>query len=553
MAAYWRKRMQGALPALAALLFSQMALAAMSPVPGDPVMTSSGRLSGTVLPSGVRAYLGVPYAKPPLGELRWAAPQLMHWEGIWNADRLGPECIQVLRPHDINHYFGEEPSSEDCLYLNVWVPPDAKPAAKLPVIAFIYGGGGTVGSSGMPVYSGESIAKRGAIFVNFNYRIGILGFLAHPELTREQGGHSGNYGYLDQNAVLHWIRDNIAAFGGDPSKVILTGQSFGAGSVAAQLFSPLSKGLFRGAAMWSACNFTSTAVPLATAEAVGREVETRLGVGGLGALRNLPADRILAVQEEHQLGANVRGVRLPPTLDGLFWTQSKQATLESHEFNDVPIIAGSNGDDLDAARSPLTAATSVAEFQATATTMYGTQAAEFLRLFPVRSDAEVAAVAHEAARENGFLADSRKCASLQAKYNHSAAYVEIFTHKHPYEPGVVIADQNPATVGAYHTADVPYWFGTLDAFNSRRATRHWTALDRNLSDAMAGALIAFAATGNPGTAALPWPNWSPARPAFMAFGDSIIVDTMHARRMDWLAAHPAAEVERSGNPRPTRD
>ena len=405
----------------------------------------------------------------------------------------------------------------------------------------------------MPVYSGEPMAEHGAIFVNFNYRVGILGFLAHPELTREQGGHSGNYGYLDQNAALHWIQDNIAAFGGDPGKVILTGQSFGAGSVAAQLFSPLSKGLFRGAAMWSACNFTSTAVPLATAEAVGEEVQTRLGVGGLTGLRNVPADRILAVQEEHQLGANVRGVRLPPTVDGLFWTQGKLAALAAHEFNDVPVMAGSNGDDLDASRSPLTMATSPAEFRATAEKMYGAQAPEFLRLFPVRDDAEVAAIAHEAARENGFLEDSRNCASLQAKYNRSPAYVEIFAHKHPYEPGVVIADQNPQTVGAYHTADVPYWFGTLDAFNSRRATRRWTSLDRSLSNDMAAALIAFAETGSPGTARMPWPQWTPKKPAFMVFGDTVTVELMHTQRMDWLAAHPAADVERGGNSRATRD
>jgi para-nitrobenzyl esterase len=555
----WRKTVRAALPTLAALILCQMvsvgmvATAAMAPVPGDPVTTRNGKISGTLLPSGVRAYLGVPYAKPPLGDLRWAAPQPIHWDGIWNADRFGPECIQVLRPHDINHYFGEEATSEDCLYLNVWVPPGTVPSAKLPVIAFIYGGGGTVGSSGMPVYSGEPMAERGAIFVNFNYRIGILGFLAHPELTREQGGHSGNYGYLDQNAALHWIQDNIAAFGGDPSKVILTGQSFGAGSVAAQLFSPLSRGLFRGAAMWSACNFTSAAVPLATAEAVGEEVQKRLGVDSLSRLRNVPADRILAVQEEHQLGANVRGVRLPATVDGLFWTQGKQATLEAHEFNDVPLVAGSNGDDLDASRSPLTMATSLAELQATAEKMYGTQAPEFLRLFPVRSDAEVAAVAHEAALENGFLEDSRNCASLQAKYNRSAAYVEIFAHKHPYEPGVVIADQNPLTVGAYHTADVPYWFGTLDAFNLRRTTRRWTASDRSLSNDMSAALIAFAQTGSPSTAAIPWPQWTPKRPAFLVIGDTVTVNTMHVQRMDWLAAHPAAEVERGGSPRPTRD
>ena len=191
---------------------------AMIPLSGDPLTITSGKVSGTRLSSGVKAYLGIPFAKPPTGELRWKSPQPVSWDGIWNADRKGPECIQVLRAHDINHYFGEEPTSEDCLYLNLWAPAEAKASDGRPVIVFIYGGGGTLGSSGMANYGGENMAKRGAIFVNFNYRVGMLGYMAHPELTQEQGGHSGNYGYLDQNAVLKWLRDNIAKFGGDPEQ-----------------------------------------------------------------------------------------------------------------------------------------------------------------------------------------------------------------------------------------------------------------------------------------------------------------------------------------------
>jgi hypothetical protein len=198
----------------AGLVAAGGALAApMVAIKGDPVATASGQVAGTQLASGVKAYLGVPYAKPPTQDLRWKPPQPVRWDGVWNADRKGAECIQVLRPHDINHYFGEEATSEDCLYLNVWTPADAKPGDKLPVVVFIYGGGGTIGSSGMANYDGENFAKRGAIFVNLNYRVGVLGFLAHPELTQEQGGHSGNYGYLDQNAALKWIQANIGQFG----------------------------------------------------------------------------------------------------------------------------------------------------------------------------------------------------------------------------------------------------------------------------------------------------------------------------------------------------
>jgi para-nitrobenzyl esterase len=537
----------------ALLLYGANSPGSMVPITGDPITTHSGKISGTRLSSGVHAYLGIPYAQAPVGELRWAPPKPIRWEGVWNADRTGPECIQVLRPHDINHYFGEEPTSEDCLYLNIWVPPKSSAYGKLPVVVFIYGGGGTVGSSGMAVYSGESVAKHGAIFVSFNYRVGILGFLAHPELTREQGGHSGNYGYLDQNAALRWVHDNIEALGGDPARVLITGQSFGAGSVAAQLFSPLSRGLFRAAAMWSACNFASAAVALSEAEKVGTEVQRRLNVSGLSELRNIPADRILALQEEHQLGANVQGVRLPPTLDGLFWTEDKARILASHQFNDVPIMAGSNGDDLDSNWSPLTKATTVAGFQEAANNLYGADAGEFLNLFPVRNDADVPRIAHLAARESGFLGQSRNCAELQAKYNHSASYIEVFAHKHSYAAGVKIADQNPVAIGAYHTADVPFWFGTLEAFNQLRTTRQWTAQERELSDSMMRTLITFANTGNPATSELLWPAYSPHQEEFVLITDRLVTESLDPRRMDWLRAHPLPVGERTIPARSTRD
>ena len=223
-----------------------------TPVPGDPVSIDSGAVSGKVLPSNVKAYFGIPFAAPPLGDLRWRAPQQVEaWKGVYHADRLASECIQVLRRHNLNHYFGEEATSENCLYLNIWASADAKPGAKLPVVVWIYGGGFTLGSSGMAMYDGENVAKRGTIFVSFNYRVGILGNLAHPELTAESQNHaSGNYGLMDQVAALQWVKRNIAQFGGDPDNVTITGQSAGAMSVSALEASPLAKGLFnRGFAM----------------------------------------------------------------------------------------------------------------------------------------------------------------------------------------------------------------------------------------------------------------------------------------------------------------
>lgn len=505
-----------------------------------PVETSTGKVEGIELATGVRAWLGIRYAAPPVQQLRWKPPQQVKWDGVSVADRKGAECIQVLRPHDINHYFGEETSGEDCLYLNIWAPATATADAHLPVIVFIYGGGGTIGSSGSPLYAGEAVARHGAVFVNFNYRVGALGFMAHPQLTQEQGGHSGNYGYLDQNAALRWIHANIAAFGGDPSKLIITGQSFGAGSVAAHLFSPLSKGLFAGAAMWSACRFTGATPDLATAEQAGLELQKRLRVNSLEEMRNVPADRILALQSETQVGVSVRGIRTPPLIDGYFTVADRKTLLERKELSDVPIIASSNGDDLDANQSPLTRATTVAEFQSIAHQLYGANADQFLRLFPVRSDADVYAAAHAAARENGMLESSRTCAQLQSDVDESPVYVGLFVHKHPYVPGVRIADQNPATIGAYHTADVPYWFGTLDAFNLIRPTRAWTDADRKLSDTMLRSLITFADTGTPRLGDAAWPAWSKATEQYVVFGDAPKAEKLQARRMDWLASHPLA-------------
>jgi len=545
----------------AAFLLSTATLATAAPmiaIPGDPVATASGKVAGTKLESGVKAYLGIPYAKPPTQDLRWRAPQPTSWKGVWNADRKGTECVQVLRPHDINHYFGEEPSGEDCLNLNIWAPATAKKGDKRPVIVFIYGGGGTIGSAGMANYDGDKIARRGAIFVNLNYRVGLLGYMAHPELTKEQGGHSGNYGYLDQNAALKWIHANIAAFGGDPNKVVISGQSFGAGSVAAQVTSPLSKGLFRGAVMMSACNLGGSGMiggvePLSVGEAAGLELQKRLGSANLAAMRNVPADRILAAQSENQVGANVQGVRAPSIVDGLFWHGTKEEALASHQASDVPIIASSNGDDIDAGQSPLTKTHTVAEYQAAARQMYGAAADEFLKLFPVNSDADVQPMAHAAAMENGMLKSSRTCGEMQAKFGKSATYIDTFTHKHPYAPGLKLPDQDVATVGAYHTADVPYWFDTLDNYNRFRTTRVPTAWDRKLTDQMAGALIALANTGSPSTKAMPWPAWTAASPQYLVLGDTVTAQKMNTARMDWLAAHPAAQAGRPQNRPAPRD
>ena len=524
-----------------------------TPVPGDPVSIDSGAVSGKVLPSGVKAYLGIPFAAPPVGNLRWREPQpVTPWKGVYHADRKMPECMQVMRPHNINHYFGEEPTSENCLYMNIWTPPTAKSGARLPVVVFIYGGGGTIGSSGMANYDGEQVAKRGAVFVNFNYRVGILGFLVHPELTKEQGGHSGNYAYLDQNAALKWINRNIARFGGDPAKVVISGQSAGAGSVTQQIFSPLSKGLFRGAIMWSGCNWSGPdAAPaaagpgapgaggntLAAAEKNGLEIQKALKAANLDEMRQVPGDRIIAIQAENQVGVSATGYRASGVIDGYFAPKSQAAILAAHELQDVPIIASFTHDEANIA---LKQAKTVDEYKATAAKLFGEAADEFLKLFPVSSASEISAVAQDAANYAAGMRNSCNCASLQSKHNKSAAYVMVFSRKHPYTPGVKIADQDIATIGAYHTSEIPYFFGTLDAYNMFRPTRNWTPYDRSLSEKMTAAIIAFANTGNPATADIAWPAWSPQNQQYVSFGDKISVEKVNTERLGFMVRHPVA-------------
>lgn len=242
----------------------------------------------------MRAWLGVPYAKAPVRELRWQAPQVINWPGVYNADRYAPQCIQPLRGSNINHYFGHEATSEDCLYLNIWAPQKAK-NEKLPVVVWIHGGGFTIGSPSMANYTGEHIALKGVIYVSIAYRLGILGFLAHPQLTEESSQHaSGNYGLLDQVAALQWIKDNIQSFGGDPDRVTIMGQSAGSASVSLLQVSDLTNGLFQRIVGMSGSAFLFNITQRKDAEKVGIALQDAFHVESIEQLRHISADRILA-------------------------------------------------------------------------------------------------------------------------------------------------------------------------------------------------------------------------------------------------------------------
>lgn len=499
-------------------------------IAGDPVSVEGGRMSGVLLPSGVKAYLGVPYAAAPVRELRWREPQpAAAWTGVYHADRKGPECIQVLRRKNLNHYFGEEATGEDCLYMNIWAPGQAKAGARLPVVVFIYGGGFTLGSSGMAMYGGENGAKKNAVFVNFNYRVGAMGYLAHSELRAESPNRaSGHYGFLDQIAALRWIGKNIDRFGGDPGNVTVSGQSAGAMAVSALAASPLAKGLFhRGFGMsFSFLDPRFRMMTAAEAERTGLEVQQALDAKSLAEMRAMPADKILAVQKDCQLGC-AGTIRIGTSVDGYFLPDTVTNIYAAGKQNDVPIVSGFTRDE---SSNDIRAAKNLDEYIAAARKMYGDRAERFLKLYPASNDAEAKAMGVVAARESQAQMSSRLWALAQTATGKAPFYMYMFSRVHPFAEGVTFFD-NPKAIGAYHTSDVPYWFQTQEAFNLFRKTRDWTAFDRELSARMMDSLLAFARRGDPTTAATPWPRWSVAQPQYLELGDVTRVVTEHTERM----------------------
>ena len=517
-------------------------------IPGDPVTVDGGSVSGKLLDSGVHAYLGVPFAAPPVRDLRWRAPQpVAPWTGVYHADRKAPECIQVLRRHDINHYFGEEATSEDCLYLNIWASGAARPGAKLPVIVYIYGGGFTLGSSGMAMYGGENLARKGVVFVNFNYRVGALGFLAHPELTAESPHHaSGDYGFLDQIAALQWIKRNIAQFGGDPDNVTISGQSAGAASVSALEASPLAKGLFQhGFAMSLSFFDDRLALPkLAAAEKTGLEVERALGAASIADMRAMPADKILAVQKDCQLGC-AGTIAVTPAVDGYFLPDAVPAIFAAGRQNDVPTVVGFTRDE---SSNKLRTAANLDAYIAAAHELYGDRADRFLELYPAHDDAEAKRMGDTAAREALVETGTRKWALAERATGKAPLYMYMFSRVHPFVADPKLFD-HPQTIGAYHTSDVPYWFETLDTLNLFHTTRNWTPYDRELSDTMSDCLIAFAKTGDPATKAVAWPAWTVRAEPYVDFGDTIAVRSENVERMQFQSQAGVT----STTPRASRD
>ena len=448
--------------------------------------------------SGVSAWLGVPFAAPPVRELRWKPPQpIQPWRGIRHAERFAPECLQPLRSPRQNHYFGEEATSEDCLYLNIWAPPNARRA---PVIVWIYGGGFNIGSASMANYSGEKLARAGVVRVNIAYRLGALGFLAHPELTRESGyGGSGDYGLMDQIAALQWVKRNIARFGGDPANVTIVGQSAGSMSVALLQMSPLAKGLFARAAGMSGSPFGGLLgpAPLAKAEAQGLALQQELGVTSLEDMRAIPGDKVMAATTS----------RDPIVLDGHVVTGTAEQVFARRRQNDVPILVGYTRDE---SFRPLPHVLTKEELATALRARFGASAESISSAY---ADADPARTAIDIGRDSTVGLQMGRWATWQQQFGRQPAYVYLFNRRQPYTQGVTFSDHDPATAGAYHAGDVPYWLRTRDSLNLFRTTRSWEPGDAALEAEMSSALLAFARNGFPVSPQVgAWPRFVPDRP-----------------------------------------
>ncbi len=472
----------------------------------DPRVTvAQGVLEGTV-DTGVNIFLGVPFAAPPVGDLRWAPPKPPASWGSQprQAKAFGPACTQTLAPGGRAQWTSEYMTpegpgvSEDCLYLNIWTPADlagaARPAPSLPVLFYIYGGGFNEGSGAVAVYNGVNLAKKGLVVVNVNYRVGSLGFMAHPELTAEQGGASGNYGIQDQIAALQWVRDNIKAFGGDPAKVTLAGQSAGAMSEQALLISPMAKGLFRGAIIQSpaAPGTNGNYTPRATAEQSAVAAFGRAGVASIKDARALPAAQ-----------ANTVGGRGGLVADGRVVPETSGA----HPFaSDVPVMIGYTLNDLFVSRAPVTAES----WKAEAADRYGDRAAEFLKFYPGATDEQAARSAQREAADRGY--NLKRVDWLAIRGATKPVFAYLFTH---VEPG-----PESGRYGAFHTSDVPYEFNTLHLSPGR----NFTDVDRRLADQFSSYVANFVKTGDPNGGSLPkWPALTAENKSLMELGDRVAV------------------------------
>ena len=488
----------------------------------DRVKTANGVVeSSTRTAAGVRIFKGIPFAQPPVGDLRWREPQpVKSWKGIRKADQFGARCVQRTGP-GADYWFRSNGMSEDCLYLNVWTP--AKSASeKLPVLVYIFGGGFQNGDGSEPRYDGENMAEKGMVAVTVNYRLNIFGFFSHPELTKESPHHaSGNYGLLDQAAALEWVEKNIAAFGGDPKRVTIAGESAGSISVSALMASPLTRGLIAGAIGESGALIPPTTPPhpLAETEQAGVRFGEEAKAPSLRALRALSADQIQAVLASRQgqgRGQGGRGqgggLRFSVNLDGYFLPRPLTAIFAAGEQAKVPLLAGSNSEE-QGARSVLQSAEPTPEaFAAAVKRLYGEHAEEVLKVYAPSTPEEVREAATELASERFIAFSTWKWTELQMQTGGKPVYRYYYAHPRPRflgneaTPALPGPPPNPAR-GAAHSAEIQYAMGNIP-IDPRYA---WEPADRKVSEVLQAYFVNFIKTGNPNGSGIPeWPAYTAA-------------------------------------------
>jgi para-nitrobenzyl esterase len=490
--------------------------------PEEPAIGSRDNLvrieSGWVVgvPGGdpaVYLFKGIPYAAPPVGELRWRAPQpVIPWKGVRKADTFGASCIQFRQDPTSIFYDDPHPISEDCLYLNVWSAARS-PRDRRPVLLWIHDGGFLWGEGTRAVADGETLSKKGAVVVTINYRLGVFGFLAHSELSRESGhGVSGNYGLLDMIGAIQWTKRNIAAFGGDPERITILGESSGSRAVSALYASPLVKGDLHGAIAEDSLFAGFLLGPkLADAEHTGAEFAKTVGASSIAELRQMSPERLFPPSFAEVVA---QGYFFGPVIDRWVLPDDVLAIEERGAPQGIPVLTGSTAD----FATPLVGAISAAAFVEQVRKTYGERAEQFLRLYPATSDAEAAA-SQMSALSDQMAWMHNEWAALHARNGHRA-YLYFFTHAPPIPPN---ARQNltggalPQRLGAYHTGEIGYTFDSLAKLN-----RAWTPSDRKLADIMSSYWVNFAASGDPNGPGLPrWPAYADVPEPVMELGDEV--------------------------------
>ncbi|HTS10484.1 MAG TPA: carboxylesterase/lipase family protein [Candidatus Limnocylindrales bacterium] len=467
-----------------------LALLGSSTHPANQVRIATGTIEGKTSADGkVRIFEGIPYAAPPVGELRWKAPQpVENWEGVKKTTEFGARCMQGHVFSDM--VFRDDGPSEDCLYLNVWTP--AKSAGEnLPVMVWVYGGGFAAGATSEPRQDGEVLAKKGVVVVSMNYRLGIFGFFAYAGLAAESGHNAaGNYGLLDQVAALEWVHRNIKEFGGDADKVTIFGESAGSFSVSALMASPLSRGLFERAIGESGAIVGKGERPKALPEfeADGQKFAESIGAHSLAELRAKPASDLLAAAAKQDI------TRFWPNIDGYFFPKDPHAIYEAGEQAHVRLLAGWNRDEGSFLGFFEKLQPTPENYEKRAHELFGENAAEFLKLYPGATEAEAIRSAQDYSGDKFIAFGTWKWIEMQRTTGHAKVYRYEFDDPPPQPAG-------EPTHGAYHSSEIEFVFEALPSKNLP-----WRPGDEKLSDLMSTYWTNFAKTGDPNGPGLPkWP------------------------------------------------